>query len=124
MDLLNAITGNRVNYGMNTMGGVRRDVSPEQLQAILKGVDTLEERTKYYIQIATEETTLIQRLSGVGKLSRKRDPPRRHRPTAARPASRATCARRSYAAYPDVEFNVISVDNCDVYGRTLVGSAS
>ena len=38
-------------------------------EQILKGVDILEERTKYYIEVATEETTLIQRLSGVGMLS-------------------------------------------------------
>jgi len=25
-----------------------------------------------------------------------------------------------YAAYPDVSFKVITADNCDVYGRTLV----
>ena len=58
MDLLAEITGNRVNYGMNTLGGVRRDISPEQKQAVLKGIDALEERTKYYIGIATEETTI------------------------------------------------------------------
>ena len=61
MDLLAQITGNRVNYGLNTVGGVRRDISPEQGQDILKAVDVLEERTRYYIGVATEETTLINR---------------------------------------------------------------
>ena len=55
---------------MNVIGGAKRDISPEQLQRILKDVDQLEERTKYYIQVASEETTLIARLSNVGRLSK------------------------------------------------------
>jgi Ni,Fe-hydrogenase III large subunit len=64
MDLLAALTGNRVNYGINTIGGVRRDVSPEQCAEILRGIDTLEERTKYYMQLATEDAMLAERLVG------------------------------------------------------------
>ena len=68
MDILAMLTGNRVNYGMNTIGGVRRDVTAEQKQDVLKAIDILEERTKYYIQVATQEMTIIKRLSGVGVL--------------------------------------------------------
>ena len=46
MDILAMLTGNRVNYGINTIGGVRRDVTAEQSKDILKAMDTLEERTK------------------------------------------------------------------------------
>jgi NADH-quinone oxidoreductase subunit D len=69
MDLLNILTGNRVNYGINTIGGVRRDVPKEKYDEILKAVDILEERTRYYIQVATEEVTFIKRLAGVGRLT-------------------------------------------------------
>ncbi len=69
MDLLAAITGNRVNYGINTIGGVRRDIKPEEYPAILAALDSLEERVRYYIQLALEEVTLITRLSGVGTLT-------------------------------------------------------
>jgi membrane-bound hydrogenase subunit alpha len=122
MDLLAMLTGNRVNYGMNTIGGVRRDISPEQAQQILKAVDTLEERTKYYIQVASEEITLIKRLSGVGKLTHE---DAKHL-GAVGPQARASGvdrdARRDdpYGAYPEVSFKVITSDHCDVYGRTLV----
>ena len=51
MDLLALITGNRVNYGINTIGGVRRDISKEHLEQTLKSMDALEERTKYYLQL-------------------------------------------------------------------------
>ena len=122
MDLLAAITGNRVNYGMNTFGGVRRDISHEQKADILKAMDTLEERTKYYISVATEETTLIQRLSGVGVLSHDDA----IRLGAVGPTARASNVKRDirkddpYAAYDQVPFDVITNDCCDVYGRTLV----
>ncbi|MFA5095995.1 MAG: nickel-dependent hydrogenase large subunit [Candidatus Omnitrophota bacterium] len=122
MDLLALLTGNRVNYGVNTYGGVRRDISPEQAREILKGVDILEERTKYYIEVATQEVTIIQRLSGVGVLSRedalKLD--------AVGPTARACGVARDirkddpYSAYAEVPFSVITDDHCDVYGRTVV----
>ncbi len=122
MDILADLTGNRVNYGINTYGGVKRDISKEQLQNILKAMDTLEERTKYYIQLATEEVTLINRLSNVGRLT-KADV---EALDAVGPVARASGVDRDirrddpYAAYDEVSFKVISVNNEDVYGRTLV----
>ncbi|MDD5427757.1 MAG: nickel-dependent hydrogenase large subunit [Candidatus Omnitrophica bacterium] len=122
MDILAMLTGNRVNYGINMIGGVRRDVSAEQAKAILKAMDTLEERTKYYIQVATQETTLIQRLSGVGILSHKDA----LKLGAVGPTARASGVNRDvrrddpYAAYSEVKFKVITDDHNDVYGRTLV----
>ena len=35
MDILALLTGNRVNYGINTIGGVRRDITPDQIPQIL-----------------------------------------------------------------------------------------
>ena len=122
MDILAMLTGNRVNYGINTIGGVRRNVTAEQSKDILKAMDTLEERTKYYIQVATQETTLIQRLSGVGVLSNKDA----LRLGAVGPTGRASGIDRDvrrddpYAAYADVKFKVITDNHNDVYGRTIV----
>ena len=122
MDILAMLTGNRVNYGINTIGGVRRDVTAEQGKDILKAMDTLEERTKYYIQVATQETTLIQRLSGVGILSNKDA----LKLGAVGPTARASGIDRDvrrddpYAAYAEVKFKVVTDNHNDVYGRTLV----
>ena len=122
MDILAQLTGNRVNYGLNTIGGVRRDISGEQAKDILKAMDILEERTKYYIQVAMEETTLINRLSGVGVLT--------HDDAitlgAVGPTARASYVDRDtrrddpYAAYGELKFSVITDEHCDVYGRTIV----
>ena len=122
MDLLAGLTGNRVNYGMNTIGGVRRDVTKEQLRKIKETVDVLEERTMYYIKIATSEPTLINRLSGVGVLSREDTLSL----DAVGPTARASGVSRDvrrddpYAAYAELNFDVITDDHCDVYGRTIV----
>lgn len=122
MDLLAAISGNRVNYGMNTIGGVRRDISAEQLAQVAQAIDRLEEKTKYYIQVATEEATFIARLSKVGYLS-KADalalgtigPTGR-----ASGVDRDTRRDDPYAAYSELSFKVITDSHCDVYGRAVV----
>jgi len=122
MDILALLTGNRVNYGMNTIGGVRRDITPDQIPQILSAIDVLEERTKYYVKVATEEITLRERLSGVGVLS-KEDAIRLG---AVGPTARASGVNRDvrrddpYAAYGELLFEVITDNHNDVYGRTLV----
>lgn len=122
MDLLAELTGNRVHYAMNVIGGVKRDVTPEQYAGILTVVDALEERTKYYIELAMTEETLAQRLSGVGYLS-KEDA---ERLGTVGPTARASGvdrdARRDdpYAAYGELDFQVVTDTRCDVFGRTVV----
>jgi len=122
MDLLQVLTGNRVNYGINTIGGVRRDVTKEQLDDVMKGTQTLEERTKYYIELATQEPTLIQRLSGVGVLK----PEDAVNLGAVGPVARASGVARDarkedpYAVYADLEFNLITDNHNDVFGRAVV----
>ena len=41
MDLLESLTGNRVNYSANLLGGVKFDVSEEQADAVRQGLDFL-----------------------------------------------------------------------------------
>lgn len=122
MDILALLSGNRVNYGINTIGGVRRDVSKEQIDEIAKGIKILEERTKYYIDLAKGETTLAKRLSGVGVLS-KDDALKLGAVGPVARASGIKCDVRKddpYSVYPELDFEVVVSDCCDVYGRTLV----
>ncbi|MBF0409340.1 MAG: nickel-dependent hydrogenase large subunit [Candidatus Riflebacteria bacterium] len=122
MNLLAQISGNRVNYGINTIGGVRRDISKEILDEIMKTLDVLEERTKVYINLATTEETLIKRFSGVGYLS----PEDAKLLGAVGPTGRASGLKRDaraedpYAAYPEVQFKVITDTHNDVFGRAVV----
>jgi NADH-quinone oxidoreductase subunit D len=122
MDILELITGNRVNYGINTIGGVRRDITEEQISETLKGIDMLEERTKYYLHIANDEATMVNRLSGVGRLSREDA----LRLGVTGPTARAAGVERDvrkddpYAAYGRIPFNVVTDDHADVLGRAIV----
>ena len=122
MDILAELTGNRVNYGINTIGGVRRDISSIQIQETLKAMDLLEERTKYYIELGLEETTIIKRLSGVGVLSYEDS----LHFDAVGPTARASGVKRDvrkddpYASYGEISFDVITDTGADVYARTIV----
>jgi NADH-quinone oxidoreductase subunit D len=122
MDLLAALTGNRVNYGFNVLGGVKRDLSDAQRAEVLTVVAALEARTRYYIEVASEETTLIQRLCKVGYLSRE-DVLRLGTvgPTArASDVPRDTRRDDPYLVYAEIPFDVVTDTHGDVYGRTLV----
>ncbi len=122
MDLLAGICGNRVNYGMNTIGGVRRDLMPDLAAQVLSGIDLIENRTKYYLDVALEEETLKERLAGVGVVPKDVAV----RLGAVGPTARAsgvdTDIRRDdpYAAYGEIPFEVVTDDHGDVFGRTVV----
>lgn len=71
MDLLEAISGNRVNYSANLIGGVKLDISTEQADAIRRGIDFLEERTHYYYKIVTTDEAFLARTRNVGTMTRE-----------------------------------------------------
>lgn len=70
MDLLESLSGNRVNYSVNLIGGVKFDVEDKHRDAILRGLDTLEERTRHYLNVVTTDRTFLARTRGVGTMSR------------------------------------------------------
>src|SRR5512136_614557 len=72
MDLLEMISGNRVHYAMNTIGGVRRDLDAGQIQKCLDGIKILRERSAFYFKIGANEPTFVGRLAGVGYLSKEK----------------------------------------------------
>lgn len=122
LDALAMLGGNRVNYGINTIGGVRRDVEPQHAQQILAMLKIIEERNKYYIQLALSETTLAARLAGVGRLSYEDA----LKYGAVGPVARAAGVARDirvddpYAAYDEIPVKMITDDHADVFGRTVV----
>lgn len=70
MDLLEGLTGNRVNYSANVLGGVKWDVDASQAKEILKGLDYLEPRTHHYLDVVTADAGFLQRTRGVGLMTR------------------------------------------------------
>jgi NADH-quinone oxidoreductase subunit D len=122
LDILALISGNRVNYGINTLGGVRRDIDKEESRKILEILKHLTERTEYYIKVATNEPTFIGRLSGVGKLSTEKAKELGTVGPTARGSGIERDVRRDdpYAVYAQIPFKVITDNHADVLGRTIV----
>ncbi|WP_135666260.1 hydrogenase large subunit [Halorhabdus rudnickae] len=122
MDLLEEITGNRVHYSINTIGGVRVDLTDEQRETILDGMDDLEERIDFYLETVPNEETVRMRCEDVGVV-----PPDLAREYCAvgavgRASGVPTDVRKDapYAAYDDVDFDVITDDRGDLLARTVV----
>ena len=122
LDVFAMLGGNRVNYGINTIGGVRRDIDADEIAEIRRVLDFIEEEAKYYMELTLHETTLAARLGGIGKLSRNDA----LRLGAVGPVARASSIPddvRSidpYAAYSEFPFHVVTDDHCDVFGRAVV----
>ena len=122
LDCLELLSGNRVHYSINTIGGVRRDVTAEQKVEVLKRINYLEERTGYYIKVATEEPTVRARTANVGKLPYDVAIER----GAVGPTARASGVKRDvrkddpYLIYDKLDFSLITHDTCDVFGRVVV----
>ena len=122
MDLLEMISGNRVHYAINTIGGVRRDLDEGLCAKILEGLEVLRRRTDYYLHFGAQEPSFVGRLSGVGYLS-KEDAINL---CAVGPTTRASGVaidvRKDdpYAVYDETPFEVCTADSCDVLGRTVV----
>lgn len=122
MDILEIISGNRVHYAINTIGGVRRDLDEIQRKKILDSLDLLIKRTNYYTGIGVNEPTFVARLAGVGKLDRETALAL----CAVGPTLRASNIPHDvrkddpYAVYDELPFEVCTADTGDVLGRVVV----
>ena len=122
MDLLEMISGNRVHYAINTIGGVRRDLDEGQKAKILEGVVTLRKRSEYYFRLGATEPSFVARIAGVGMLSKEQAVSL----CAVGPVARASGVARDvrkedpYAVYDELEFDLCTADTCDVLGRVVV----
>ena len=121
MDMLEAISGNRVNYSMNCIGGVNRDITdPASVLAVAREVrDTV---NRVLIPLFTHDRTIAARCRGVGILSHSDA----IRYGAVGPVARASGVdidmRRDnpYLAYDEVKFNVPVQPEGDVLARVIV----
>lgn len=122
LDALEAISGNRVNYGMNTIGGVRRDLSDRDVEELRSAIRILEERAGYYTDIALEESTFRGRLEGVGKITKQQAIDLGTVGPTARAAGVNVDLRRDdpYAAYGEIPFNVVTAEDGDLLAAAQV----
>ena len=122
MDMLELITGNRVTTAYNTIGGVRRDITPEAESKLRKALDYLEERMRYYDKVIDSEPTILARTQGVGLLK----PEDAIKLGTVGPHLRASGVKHDvrlddpYSGHDEIPFNVVTWDTCDCYGRVKV----
>ena len=122
MNLLEKLSGNRVNYAMVTIGGARRDIDDELRREILDGCDKLKAPLDRITEIALSDKTIALRTKGVGVLTREDA----IRLGAIGPHARASGVdidvRRDspYSCYEDFDFSVPVVDSGDVFARVVV----
>ncbi len=122
MWLCERITGNRKAYGMNLLGGVRRDIKPEVYGDIRGVIDKIGDEWAELAAAIPGDSTLMARLQGTGILTTE---------TARKLGAAGPTARGSglaidvrldhpYAAYDRLEVTKCVHDSCDNLARVLV----
>jgi ech hydrogenase subunit E len=122
MDLLESLTGNRVNYSANLLGGVKCDVDDPQADAIRKGMDLMDGRLEHYLDVVTTDALFLQRTRGVATMDRSMaDLLGTVGPTArASNVYRDIRVEAPYAAYDEFPVNIILDENGDLEARFVV----
>jgi ech hydrogenase subunit E len=122
MNLLEGITGNRVNYSANLLGGVKCDIDAAQDAAIRTGLDYLEERTKHYLDVVSSDTMFLRRTKGIGVMTREQA----EMMGVVGPTARASGVPRDiridapYAAYAQFPVRLITAEAGDLQARFIV----
>jgi Ni,Fe-hydrogenase III large subunit/Ni,Fe-hydrogenase III component G len=122
MWLSERITGNRKTYGMVIVGGVRKDITKETEEDIIKVIKKVEEEVKTIYKSIIGDSAVHKRTKGVGYLSKEEAIKWSLVGPVARARGVDIDARRDhpYAAYKDLKFDVIVTDTCDVWGTLVV----
>jgi membrane-bound hydrogenase subunit alpha len=122
MDILEMVSGNRVHYAINTLGGVRRDIDDIQKKKILDSLAILRQRTEYYLKIGANEPSFVARIAGVGRLSKEDALALCAVGPTARASDIAQDVRKDdpYGMYAEVPFEVGTATTGDVLGRVVV----
>jgi len=122
LDLFEMITGNRNSYAMFKVGGVRRDIELSKIPAIEKVLDLVKKKTDMLVGAVMDDPVFHARTKGVGTLSAEDI----KEFAAVGPTARASGVdidvRRDdpYAAYPLVNWKVITARAGDVFAKAEV----
>jgi len=122
LDLFEMITGNRNSYAMFQVGGVRRDISNDQITAIKEVLEMVRKKTDMLTGAVMDDPVIHARTKGVGILTREDI----HNFGAVGPTARASGVAMDvrkddpYAAYPLVDWKVITAEAGDVFAKAEV----
>jgi len=121
-DIMETVTGNRQNYAMLKVGGVRRDIEREHVPYILSRLDELLPKLDMLKGAVLDDPVLAARLKGVGILTKEAAIDYAALGPVARASGVDIDVRRDhpYAAYDRVKWNVITQTEGDVFAKTVV----
>ena len=122
MYLSELLTGSRKTYGINLVGGVRKDINEEKKQKTLETLRELEKEFKSFIEIAVTVPQVKKRLTGTGILPKEEALKLSVEGPVARASGIDKDARRDlpYAAYKYASFKVPVYSEGDNLARALV----
>lgn len=122
MDILEEITGNRVNYGMICIGGSRRDIDDEKRRHVLEMLDKIEKSNLRLKDILLQDKTVALRTKGVGVLTTEDSIRIGAVGPHARASNVAIDVRKDapYSSYEDFDFGKGVFTTCDVFSRVVV----
>ncbi len=122
LEILEMISGNRINYAINRIGGVRRDISKDILTHTGKAMQDLDKRFDRYIDIFSGDATIRKRMRGIGML--KESDARLY--SAVGPTARGSSVSydvrkdKPYCAYDRFRPKVFLSDGEDIESRAFV----
>ncbi len=121
LDIIEETTGGRVIFGSSKVGGVRRDISREKMQGIVRRLKAYEKEIKELTNVFIRDASVKHRLCGVGIVS-KEDA---YALGAVGPTARGSgvvsdMRKLGYAAYKEIDFEPIVESAGDSYARCLV----
>lgn len=122
LDLLEAITGNRNNYGNLLVGGCREDISEDIIPKIHSDLDNLEKKMNMLTNAVLDDPILHARLKGVGILKKQDAINYAVTGPTARASDIGIDVRRDdpYAAYADLDWDVCVQPEGDVFAKAVV----
>ncbi|MBK9925458.1 MAG: hydrogenase large subunit [Anaerolineales bacterium] len=122
MKMAEMLTGSRKTYGVNLIGGVRRDILKEQRTTTLQLLKELRAEATTLVNMLLETPNIVQRTQNIGRLETQ--VARDYSPVG--PTLRGSGFARDirvihpYSAYDKVPWHTVSKDGCDVLSRTLI----
>lgn len=122
LNIMEILSGNRNNYGMFKPGGVRRDLRAENIPGVLKKIDSIVPTLEMLRKAVLDDPVLQARTKGIGILSREAAIAYSALGPTARASGVARDVRKDcpYAAYDQLDWNMIVLQGGDVFDKLLL----
>ncbi len=122
LDLFEMITGNRNSYAMFKVGGVRRDIEESMIPIIRKSLDEIRKKADLLTGAVMDDPVIHSRTKGVGVLTKQDIIDYGAVGPTARASGVEIDVRKDdpYAAYPLVNWKVITAREGDVFAKAQV----